>query len=187
MLATGRTIHASAVLVGESAVVIRGPSGSGKSRLALGLIRLAEAGGTLPFARLVGDDRVALAAASGRLLVSPAPNIAGLIEVRGLGVLPLPYEPLAVAGLIVDLAAEDGARMPAADSARTRVFGVEVARLPVAAGADPLALVAALIAGRRVPSAAALWDHHLRWGNRCGNDAGGPGDGHSSVSGGAGA
>ena len=115
MLATGRTIHASAVLVGESAVVIRGPSGSGKSRLALGLIRLAEAGGALPFARLVGDDRVALAAASGRLLVSPAPNIAGLIEVRGLGVLPLPYEPLAVVGLIVDLAAEDGSRMPAAE------------------------------------------------------------------------
>jgi hypothetical protein len=161
MLATGRTIHASAVLVGESAVVIRGPSGSGKSRLALGLIRLAEAG-TLPFARLVGDDRVALAAASGRLLVSPAPNIAGLIEVRGLGVLPLPHEPLAVAGLIVDLAAEDGARMPAADSARTSLFGIEVARLPVAAGADPLALVAALIAGGRPAPTASPWGRLLR-------------------------
>ena len=135
MITTGRTIHASAVLVGESAVVIRGPSGSGKSRLALDLIRLAEAG-RLAFARLVGDDRVALAAAGGRLLVSPAPNIAGLIEVRGLGVLPLPYEPLAVVGLIVDLAAADASRMPEPDSARTRVFGVDVARLPVAAGAD---------------------------------------------------
>jgi len=61
------TIHASAVLVGARAVLIRGPSGSGKSRLAFDLI--SAAGGPMRFARLVADDRAELEAAGGRLLV----------------------------------------------------------------------------------------------------------------------
>ena len=69
------TVHASAVLVGPRAVLIRGPAGSGKSRLALALI---QAGGTaLPFTRLIGDDRVHLEATHGRLLVRPAETLAG--------------------------------------------------------------------------------------------------------------
>ena len=59
------TIHASAVLVGARAVLIRGPSGSGKSRLALDLIAAA-AGGRLPFARLVADERAEIDDAAGR-------------------------------------------------------------------------------------------------------------------------
>jgi HPr serine kinase-like protein len=98
------TIHASAVLVGARAVLIRGPSGSGKSRLALELIQAARSG-ALRFARLVGDDRVHVEAAHGRLLVRPAAALAGLIELRGVGMLQLPYEPGAVVGLVVDLAA----------------------------------------------------------------------------------
>ena len=86
------TIHASAVLTGARAVLIRGPSGAGKSRLALDLIEAGRAG-VLRFARLVGDDRVHVQTAAGRLLVRPAETLAGLIEVRGLGVLRLPYEP----------------------------------------------------------------------------------------------
>ena len=50
------SIHASAVLVGARAVLIRGRSGSGKSRLALELLQ-SGGGGHLPFARLVSDDR----------------------------------------------------------------------------------------------------------------------------------
>ena len=45
--------------------------------------------GAVRFARLVGDDRVHVEAAGGRLLVRPAPALAGLIEVRGIGVLRL--------------------------------------------------------------------------------------------------
>src|SRR4029077_15340497 len=82
------TVHASAVLVGPRAVLIRGPSGSGKSRLALELIEMARTG-SLPFARLVADDRVHLEAAHGRLLARPAEALAGLIEVRGGGLLRL--------------------------------------------------------------------------------------------------
>jgi len=53
------TVHASAVRIGERAVLIRGPSGSGKSRLALELILAARTGVIAP-AELVGDDRVHL-------------------------------------------------------------------------------------------------------------------------------
>ncbi len=83
------TVHASAVLVGARAVLIRGPSGSGKSRLALELIEAGRAG-ALRLVRLVSDDRVHLQAAGGRLLARPAETLAGLIEVRGAGHLRLP-------------------------------------------------------------------------------------------------
>jgi HPr kinase/phosphorylase len=137
------SIHASAVLVGARAVLIRGPSGSGKSRLALELIEAAR-GGALRFARLVGDDRVHIEAAHGRLLVRPAVALAGLIEIRGLGIRKLPHEPSAVVGLVVDLAAQ-AERLPGADQQRTELESIAVARLAVAAGQPALpALLARL-------------------------------------------
>ena len=91
------------MLIGSRAVLIRGPAGSGKSRLAWALIDAAAAG-RIRFARLVADDRVELTASHGRLLVRPPAALAGLIEVRGLGVRRVAYEPVAVAGLVIDLA-----------------------------------------------------------------------------------
>ena len=137
------TIHASAVLVGARAVLIRGPSGSGKSRLALELIHAAR-GGTLRFARLVGDDRVHVEAAHGRLLVRAAAALAGMIELRGVGILKLPYEPSAVVGLVVDLAAAAG-RLPDAPQRRAEFEGIALARLAVAAGEPALPAVLALL------------------------------------------
>jgi HPr kinase/phosphorylase len=137
------SIHASAVLVGARAVLIRGPSGSGKSRLALELIEAAR-GGALRFARLVGDDRVHIEAAHGRLLVRPAAALAGLIEIRGLGIRKLPYEASAVVGLVVDLAAQ-AERLPQADQQRTELEGIAVARLAVAAGQPALPALLALL------------------------------------------
>src|ERR1700744_1373396 len=101
MTQAATTVHASAVLVGARAVLIRGPSGAGKSRLALSLI---EAGppGALRLARLLGRARVHLEPAHGRLLVRPAQALAGLIEIRGVGIRTLAYEPSAVVGLVVD-------------------------------------------------------------------------------------
>ena len=142
-MTTSPTLHATAVLIGPKAVLIRGPSGSGKSSLALGLIQAASAGSTLPFARLVGDDRVHVDAASGRLLVRPAPALTGLIEIRGLGIRRLPHEPVAVIGLVVDLAAADAERRPARDAAETTMSGVKMPRLAVAPGQNPLPLVLA--------------------------------------------
>ncbi|HEV2955416.1 MAG TPA: HPr kinase/phosphatase C-terminal domain-containing protein [Xanthobacteraceae bacterium] len=137
------TIHASAVLVGPRAVLIRGPSGSGKSRLAFDLI--SAAGGSLRFARLVADDRAELETAAGRLLVRPAPALAGLIEVRGLGIRRLPYEPVAVVGLVVDLAAADAQRLPAPEQTRVTIDGIALARIAIAPGKPALAPVIAAL------------------------------------------
>ena len=105
------SVHASAVLVGNRAVLIRGPSGAGKSRLAFDLI-LAGRSGQLPPAVLVGDDRVHLDTVAGELWVRPAPELAGLIEVRGLGIRRCEFVGEAVVGLVVDLAAADAERLP---------------------------------------------------------------------------
>jgi HPr kinase/phosphorylase len=138
------TIHASAVLAGARAVLIRGPSGAGKSRLAFDLISAA-ASGRLPFARLVADDRAEVEAVAGRLLVRPAAALAGLIEVRGLGIRRLPCEAVAVVGLVIDLAAGDAQRLPARDQSATVVEGIRLARIAVAPGEPALPLVIAAL------------------------------------------
>jgi HPr kinase/phosphorylase len=144
MAAQSTTVHASAVLVGARAVLIRGPSGAGKSRLALDLIAAASAG-VLRFARLVADDRVHLEAAAGRLLVRPAEALAGLIEVRGAGLLRLPHEPCAVVGFVVDLAAADAERLPPPEKRLAEIEGIKVPRLAVAPGTAALPAVLAHI------------------------------------------
>jgi HPr kinase/phosphorylase len=143
-MAPSTTVHASAVLVGARAVLIRGPSGSGKSRLALDLIDAARTGSLL-FARLVADDRVHLDNADGRLLVRPAEALAGLIEVRGVGLLRMAYEASAVVGLVVDLATTAAARLPDQESLMTEIGGIELPRLAVASGIGALPGVLALI------------------------------------------
>src|SRR6185312_2450363 len=136
------TIHASAVLVGTKAVLILGPSGSGKSRLAWNLMAEGD-GGALRFARLVADDRAILETRSGRLIVRPAQPLTGLIEVRGLGLRRVPCEPVAAVGCVVELAAAGAARLPAPEACVTTISGVQMPRLPVAPGTNPLPLVLA--------------------------------------------
>ena len=136
------TVHASAVLVGARAVLIRGPSAAGKSRLAWELIE-ASRNGAVRFARLVGDDRVHLQAAGGRLLVRPAEALTGMIELRGIGILRRDHEPCAVVGLVVDLAAMDAERLP--EDGQTIIEGVAIPRLAVAPGVAALPLVLAVV------------------------------------------
>jgi HPr kinase/phosphorylase len=144
MAADAATIHASAVLIGPRAALIRGPSGAGKSRLTWNLLQAALQG-ALPFARLVADDRAFVAAHSGRLLVRPAPQLVGLIEVHGLGIRRLAFEPVAAVGLVIDLAAEDAARLPGPDAGKTEIAGITIPRLAVAAGQPVLPLVLAYL------------------------------------------
>jgi HPr kinase/phosphorylase len=135
-VSSSSTIHASAVLVGARAVLIRGPAGSGKSRLAYALIEAATAG-LLRFARLVADDRVHVAPVHGRLIARPPETLAGLIEIRGLGIRRLPFEPIAVVGLLVDLDAADAARLPAPENTRAMLADIRLPRLSVACGTEP--------------------------------------------------
>ncbi|MCW2284227.1 hypothetical protein M2323_003600 [Rhodoblastus acidophilus] len=107
-------IHASAVALGESGVLIRGDSGTGKSSLALALVDAWTIHGG--FARLLSDDRVAFAIFHDRAVLSAHPRTAGLVEWRGLGLLSQPYEFKAVLRLIIDLedrlAGSGGRRLP---------------------------------------------------------------------------
>jgi serine kinase of HPr protein (carbohydrate metabolism regulator) len=84
-------VHATAIAIDGRAVLLRGPSGAGKSDIAL---RLIDAG-----ARLVADDQVELRRAGGRVLVRAPAAIAGLMEVRGVGIVQI--EPLAEAALAI--------------------------------------------------------------------------------------
>jgi len=88
-------IHASCALIGRHGVLILGKSGAGKSDL---LLRLMDQGG-----KLVADDRTELYAAKGRLCARPPQSIAGLIEVRGLGIVAQPFAKSAVLALAVRL------------------------------------------------------------------------------------
>ena len=97
------TIHASAVAVDGQGVLILGPSGSGKSSLALQLIGM---GG-----QLIGDDRIALARRGTDIVASAPRSIAGLIEARGVGLIRAPFAP-APLRLVVDLGQAEPERLP---------------------------------------------------------------------------
>jgi len=100
------TLHATCVRLGTTGVLIRGASGAGKSSLAL---RLIDRG-----AVLIADDRVRLVPTPEGLMASPPARLAGLLEVRGLGIcrLPTTVDPVRV-DLVVDLvSAGEAERMP---------------------------------------------------------------------------
>jgi len=155
---SGASIHASAVKVGERAVLIRGPSGAGKSRLAFDLI-LAGRSGQLPNAVLVGDDRVRLDTVGRELCVRPVAELAGLIEIRGLGIRRMDFVAEAPVGLVIDLAAGDAERLPPAEARQISISGVLLPRIPVAEGFSPLPLVVAALTTTDSSSPGNLPDH----------------------------
>lgn len=92
-------VHGTCVSYGARAALIRGPAGSGKSDLALRF--LSASGGDVA---LVADDRVRLVAEENRLVARPPATIAGLIEVRGVGIVEVPHRAEAELVVVVDLA-----------------------------------------------------------------------------------
>ena len=116
-------IHATAVAVDGRAVLLRGPPGAGKSDLGL---RLIDAG-----ARLVADDQSELRRAGDAILVRAPPTIAGLIEVRGVGIVRIAALAEAPVALIVDLvAAEQIDRLPA--SSTEAILGIALPLIALA-------------------------------------------------------
>ena len=120
------TIHATCVAFGDIGILLRGPSGAGKSDLAL---RLIEAG-----ARLVADDRVRLATEAGILRASPPDELAGLLELRGVGLVRLPNVSGVSIYLVADIAPSGASgvpeRLPAEDWCMCS--GVRIRRVDVA-------------------------------------------------------
>ena len=137
------TLHASAAVVRGRGVLIRGASGSGKSSLLLALLDRD------PEAVLIADDRVTLSAEDGRLLASAPEEIAGLMEIRGVGVVRQPYVSPAEISLVVDLLPlAECPRLPSESEAHVDIAKVLLRRIFVAIGAaDGDARVRAAVVG----------------------------------------
>ncbi len=132
-------LHASLVDCRGRGVLLRGPSGAGKSDLAL---RLVDAGW-----RLVADDRVLLRRAGAAIVGRAPPALAGLLEVRGVGILRLDFLAETPLALIVDLVAPERVpRLP--EPAQESILGVAIPLLAMAAfhASTPAALKLAVAA-----------------------------------------
>lgn len=126
------TIHATAVAVGERAVLLTGPSGSGKSDLALRCILTPPTSFLTASASLVADDRVVLRKSGGNLYASPPEQICGLLEVRGLGLYRLPYSSDCPVTLIAELTAPDQIERLPRTTETTQLLGLAVPRIHIA-------------------------------------------------------
>jgi serine kinase of HPr protein (carbohydrate metabolism regulator) len=115
-------VHGTCVAIGERGILLRGGSGAGKSDLAL---RLIDRGG-----RLVADDQVELTPRAGVLHATAPESIRGLLEVRGLGLVEVPYADACALVLVVDLVDGDEIeRLPAEN--RAEIAGVAVPAIRV--------------------------------------------------------
>lgn len=113
-------IHASCVALDDDGVLLLGPSGSGKSDLAL---RLIDGGGVL-----VADDQVAIERSKDMVVARPAETLRGLIEVRGLGIIRLPHRPSCRLSLVVQLdSIGPWSRLP--EPSQHRLLGTDLPRL----------------------------------------------------------
>ncbi|MBA4132421.1 MAG: aldolase [Hyphomicrobium sp.] len=142
----GVLLHGTAIALGDRAVLLRGPPGAGKSDLALRALAAPPGRFSEAAFELVGDDQVFVRRAGGRLIVNAHPRLAGLIEVRGLGILPVPYRAEAELVLVTDLVAGgDVERLPDPWPV-TDVLGVPVPvmRLAPFEASAPLKLALAL-------------------------------------------
>jgi serine kinase of HPr protein (carbohydrate metabolism regulator) len=95
---SSETVHASTVAIEGRAVLITGPSGAGKSDLTL---RLLDRGFTL-----VSDDQTIVKREGDRLVALPPPQLAGKLEIRGIGIVEMPYQSGIPVALLVELTSE---------------------------------------------------------------------------------
>ncbi|WHO38166.1 HPr kinase/phosphatase C-terminal domain-containing protein [Sphingobium sp. AP49] len=120
---SSETLHATTVAIGGRSVLLYGASGMGKSDLAL---RLIDRG-----AILVSDDYTLLKRVDGRLIATSPATISGRMEVRGIGIIPMPHVSESPVALLVDLA-DAVERMPMTPTSRA-IAGVEVPVIAVVA------------------------------------------------------
>lgn|GEM_PF-7100275 len=118
-------VHATGLVLWGTGIVIQGPSGSGKSLLALQCLDRFPGE-----AQLVADDRLDLEVTAEGLIMRAPPAIAGLIELRGLGLVRRDHLPRARVDLVVDLV-DHFERMPEPSAFQTSLLGVTVGRCPM--------------------------------------------------------
>jgi serine kinase of HPr protein (carbohydrate metabolism regulator) len=128
LLKTRENIHATAIQLGGKGILLRGPSGSGKSLLALYLLDVFGSRGK--DAALVSDDRVCIELDDEIVSLHTPTTIAGLIELRGHGIVRRSHRSGIRLDLVVDLvpALE---RMPENNDFKCALLGAEIARCPV--------------------------------------------------------
>lgn len=149
MAASADMMHGTCVAIGNRGVLIRGPSGAGKSDLALRLLHLSEMVTADPV-RLVSDDQVMVSVSDGRLIAKTAPNLADKLEVRGIGIVPMPTLNEVCVRLVVDAVAADAvSRMPTQDARTVSILSVSVTRLAIVL-TEPSATAKVLVALRRI-------------------------------------
>ena len=131
-------LHVSCVAIDGKAVLLSGPSGVGKSDLAL---RLIDEG-----AELVADDQTEIKIEDGELTASPPAAIAGLMEVRHAGLIKVPFKPKAPVALYVELTGKDQKleRLPEDDHILLEGRKILKLRLPSFAASTPAKIRAAL-------------------------------------------
>ena len=138
------SLHATCIIIGERGVLIRGASGSGKSQLALKLMRRARL--LHRFSALVSDDRTLVSLYQGKsgnhLIARPHPDIAGLIERRGTGLVKVTHESCARIDLVIDLQKEPAPRMPEPETRTISLAGLSRPRILCSLACDDPALVA---------------------------------------------
>ncbi|KSV93441.1 HPr kinase/phosphorylase [Sinorhizobium sp. GL28] len=146
-MTTGANVHGTAIVLGTRGFLITGPSGIGKSRLALACITAARQAGH--FAALVADDRVDLSLEHDRIVARCPPSIHGLIEIRGAGIGKIETVPAAVMDwAMLPVSAPFDPRLPLEDETLPLPFGrvLPIVRVPVEEGAYVLNILQALIA-----------------------------------------
>jgi HPr kinase/phosphorylase len=149
-------LHGTAIAIGDFGILLRGQPGAGKSSLALRMIDSTGfgTGGSILKSVLVADDQVVISKVGQQVFVSPPEALAGLIEVRGLGILPVPFLSRAALGLVVDLKAwPDISRLPDEQDETTLIEGVRIGRMMLdandVAAAARLRAAVALASGRK--------------------------------------
>jgi HPr kinase/phosphorylase len=139
-------VHATAIALGSNAALIRGVPGSGKSDLALRCLAIAPTGLIPCPAALVADDRVDLSRSGNRIMAEAPSAIRGKLEVRGLGVLSVPFTARAEVVLVADIAPLDQIERLPDPAPRAELLGVNLPLVHIApyAASAPVKLLLAL-------------------------------------------
>jgi serine kinase of HPr protein (carbohydrate metabolism regulator) len=141
---TPANLHATAIVVGTRGLLFTGPSGAGKSMMAFNCLAMAGRHGV--FSALIADDQVFVSGSGGRVIATCPPAIAGMMELRGSGIVRMENVESATLDLVIRVVSlADADRLPP-EHERFPIAGEELPLVRIAnTASDPLAVIGALI------------------------------------------